>query len=163
MKLPSLYEISTELAECLDSDDPEALARLDDLVPMLEHKAEHMARWIEYQTDSAALLKAREEKIREERKTREARVERAKTYLLEAMQRAEVLRITDSRTGTEIKLAKNPPKVVVDNEFDVPDAFWVQPDPPPKRLDLVSLKKAMKEWAVPGCHVEQGWRVEIKG
>lgn len=163
MELPSLYELSTEVALALESDDDGALEALDALLPKLEHKAANVARWIELQADTVELLRSREARIREERQARERRVERVKEYLLDCMTRAEVMRITDTRTGTEIRMAKNPPRVVVDDEDAIPAVFWKQPEPPPPCIDKKELAKALKENTVPGARLEQGWRVEIKG
>jgi hypothetical protein len=159
----SLYSISRDLAALLESDEEDTAEQLDSLLPTLESKASAVAHWCQYQHDLAATLKAREEAIREQRKAIEARSERSKQYLRDCMERAEIWKITDTRTGTEISLKKNPPKVVIDNAEELPNEFWRVPDPPPPAPDLKAIGAALKTGEVPGAHLEQGLRVEIKG
>ena len=161
--LARLYYVSQDFSAALESDEPEALETVMALVPKMEHAIEQVARWIELEGDGVDLLKSREVAIREERKAREERIEKARAHLLEAMERAEIMSITDSRTGAKIARKKSPPHVVVDDEDLIPAAFWRQPEPPPPTLDKRELAKALKEYSVPGCHTEQTWRVEIKG
>lgn len=161
-KLPSLYHLSHEVAALLDSDDPEALEALDALLPALEHKAANVVRWIEYTQDLVEAIRQREAKVIEARKAMETRLARSKDYLRDCLLSAEVYKITDSRTGTTIALQKNPPSAHVDDEGAVPDRFWVQPEPPPKRIDKKALLDALKGGPVPGAHIEQGMRLSIK-
>lgn len=163
MNLLSLYSLTEELASLLERDD-DVSEQLDALLPTLEHKAAAVAHWCQYQDDLAATLRAREKAIQEQRKAVEARAERSKAYLLECCLRAEILKVTDSRTGTEISLKKNPPKVVVEAIGEIPNEFWRVPDPPPPVPDLKAIGERLKRGEeVGGCHLEQGWRVEIKG
>lgn len=161
--LDRLYFVSQDVAAALDSDEPEAAERVLALVPKIESAVEQVARWIELEGDGVELLKAREAAIRDERKAREERIERARTHLLNAMQRAEIMRIVDSRTGTSIALKKNPPQVVVDDPEKIPKAFWREIPAPPPAIDKRELAKALKEYEVPGAHSEQTWKVEIRG
>jgi hypothetical protein len=165
-ELNSLYEITANLAELMESDG-DVSAELDALLPTLEHKAAAVAHFVTMQEDLAQVLKAREDAIKTQRKALESRAERSKAYLLECCQRAEILKLTDSRTGTEIALKKNPPKVIVDDPERVPNQFWRQPDPPPPALDMKALAVALKnqhptDVQIEGAHLETGWRVEIK-
>lgn len=163
-KLPDLYGVTSEIRTALDSDDPEALDRLEELVPALEERAPAVVRWINLVGDTIDLLKAREERIRDARKQLETSLEEKQRYIVDAMLRADATRIIDNRTGTEIALKKNPPKVVVDDETVIPEAFWRQPEPPPPALDKKALAAALKEYgSVPGCHAEQGWTLKIRG
>jgi hypothetical protein len=161
--IPSLYSLSRDLATLLEAED-DVSEQLDALLPTLEHKAAAVAHWCPYQDDLAATLKAREKAIAEQRKALEGRAEKQRAYLQACMERADVLKITDSRTGTEISLKKNPPRVVIDNEKEIPNELWRVPDPPPPAPDLKAIAAALKDnpayrWA----HLEQTWRVEIKG
>lgn len=160
--LPSLYALSSDVAALLESEEEDALTRLDELLPALEHKAANVARWIQYQEDLSTAIRLREAKVVEARKAIEARAERAREYLKNCMERVNAWAITDSQTGTKISLQKNPPKVVVDDEPSVPVEFWRFPDPPPPALDRRALAAALKEGSVPGVHAEQTFRLVIK-
>ncbi len=62
-----------------------------------------------------------------------------------------------------IALRKNPASVVIDDEKQIPESYWVQPEAPPKRIDKKALAddlKAKKD--VPGAHLFEGERLEIK-
>ena len=60
----------------------------------------------------------------------------------------------DSRT---VYLSKVAPKVVVENEAEIPSRFWTTPEPPAPKLDKKALKDALaaKE-AVPGARLDNG-------
>jgi hypothetical protein len=61
-----------------------------------------------------------------------------------------------------IRRQNNPPSVFIADEKTVPEQFWVQPEPPPKRIDKDALKKAIQGGATfDGCFVEQGEHVRI--
>lgn len=160
--LPSLYQLSREVSELLESDDETSLDALDALLPSLEHKASNVARWVQYQEDLAAAVKERETKVVAMRKAMEAKASRAREYLQACMEMADVYSLTDARTGTTIKLQKNPPKVVVDDETMIVAAFWTQPDPPPPVLNKKALAEALKAGEVYGAHLVQSMRLVIK-
>lgn len=161
--LPSLFNLTDELAHLLVSEE-DVTERIEQLFPLVEHKAAAVAHGSKYLAGLVALLKQREEDVKEERKRLEKRAEGLEAYILKCLQQAEIYRITDSRTGTEIALKKNPPKVIVDATDSIPNELWRVPDPPAPVPDLKAIGERLKRGEdVAGCHLEQGWRVEIKG
>lgn len=162
-KLPSLYALSEEVAAVLADDSEESLAKLEALLPDLQHKAAHVARWICYQEDLAAAIREREKLVVAARKEMEAKAERWRRYLVDAMNRVEASEITDTQTGTTIKLVLNPPAVVIDDPGEIPSEFLRQAPPPPPAPDKKAILATIKDgFDVPGAHMEQSCRLEIK-
>jgi hypothetical protein len=61
-----------------------------------------------------------------------------------------------------LQLKKNPPTVIIDHEASIPEKFWRQPDTPPKVIDKKLIAAAIKAGEeVPGCHLNNGERLEI--
>lgn len=57
----------------------------------------------------------------------------------------------------------NPPAVIIDHEGSIPEKFWRQPETPPKVIDRKAIAAAIKAGEeVPGCHANNGERLEIK-
>lgn len=157
----TLYGLTEEIAELLESDEPESLERLESLLPALEGKAAAVAHWIERQEDLVAAIRAREALVVTHRKALEAKAERSRSYLLRCMELAGVSRIEDASSGTTIRTQANPPKVVITDEAQIPSEFWRQPEPPPPAIDKRALGAALKAGSVPGAHAEQSLRLVI--
>ena len=161
MNLPTLYQISNDVAALLESDDDASLDALAEKLPALEAKVSNVAAWVRYQDDMAAAVEARAKAMLEVSKALAKKADRARDYLKDCMERAEVWRITDQRTGATIALTKNPPKVVVDDEAELPGHYWRQPPPPELVLDKQQLLEDLKKGPVEGAHLEQGTRLKI--
>jgi hypothetical protein len=163
-----LFEITEQfkaLENIEDSDDlpPEVIAdTLEGLEGDFETKAIAVAKFIMSLEATAEQVKAAA-KATELRAARIAkRAESIRHYLLLQMQ------IIDWRAKIEaddivIARRNNPPMVNVADEASVPKAFWVQPEPPPPRIDKKAIKEALQSGdEVPGCYLEAGERVEIR-
>ena len=64
----------------------------------------------------------------------------------------------------KLTVKKNPPAVEVEDERQVPAAFWVTPPPkvPEARIDKTAIKTAIKAGQeVPGCKLVQATRLEV--
>jgi hypothetical protein len=62
-----------------------------------------------------------------------------------------------------ISVRKNPAAVMVKPEAAIPQEYWVQPEPPPPRLDKKLLAAHLKEGVlIDGCWLEQGERLDIR-
>lgn len=106
-------------------------------------------------------IKAEEKRLSERRKTQEAKVERIKAWLLENMQICNIQKI--ECPAFTIAVRTNPPKVVIENESDIPEQFMVTPEPPPAAPDKKLIATTIKSGQdVAGCHLEQSQRIEIK-
>ena len=164
--LPSLYGISTALAELIADDDTpweQAQEKLDVLLPALQHKVSALVHVIEYHADLARAIKDREKRIAEARKALEAKTARLEQYLLQGMLRAEVHEIADETTGVRVRVRQNPPSVQVDDEAAIPPEYMVQPEPPAPHPDKKAIAAAIKRGEeVPGCSLKSTSRLEIK-
>jgi Siphovirus Gp157 len=163
-----LFDITSQfkaLAQLEDSDDiaSEVIAdTLEGLEGDFEAKAIAVSKFI-------LSLEASADSIKEAAKAMDLRAARLskradsiRHYLLLQMQ------IIDWRRKIEaddivIARRNNPVAVQVLDESSVPPSFWVQPEPPPKRIDKKAVKEALQSGAeVPGCVLESGERVDIR-
>jgi hypothetical protein len=110
---------------------------------------------------SAEQIKAAEQQMAARRKTLEGRAEWLKGYVKTAMERSGITKIECPYFRATI--AKNPPSVVVDAFAEIPKGYLRFPDPPPPSADKKLIGEALKRGeAVPGAHLEQGTRLDIK-
>lgn len=162
-KLPTLYELSQDLAAALEAEEFDP-AILNALVPQIETKVIGTGRWLQYIEDLIAAIKDRERKVVEARKALEAKQERAERYLLECMELAGIAKITDERTGMVVSVRANKPHVVVDVRVeDLPEEFVRVPEPPSPEADKRALAVALKSGrAVYGCRLVSSSRLVVK-
>lgn len=84
-----------------------------------------------------------------------------RAYMLNHMKVAGITKIEGPLLRISIK--KNPAKVVIDFEDSIPAEYMRQPEPPPPAPDKAAIKAALQDGKdVPGAHLEQGERVEVK-
>jgi hypothetical protein len=92
------------------------------------------------------------------------RAERIREYLLQNMLMAGVQKIECPYFKLAVK--ENPPKVIVDDEKQIPMSYMADPappPPPPAKPDKKLIAAALKDgFDVPGCRLERGKRLEIK-
>lgn len=184
--MTSIYQIVEQYRslETLDASDdlPIEVIRdtLEGLTGELTVKATNVAKFIlniESMADAvdgaAKQMKQRAERMRN-------RAESIREYLLTNMQGARITKI--EATEFVLSLRKNPPAVIVTDETKIPEAFKATPPPPPPpvaRPDKKKIADALKAHArlvdasalcgtpppdspVPGAHLEQAERLEIK-
>ena len=163
----ALYEIAHQfkaLESLADSDDlpPEMIAdTLEGLEGDFETKAVQVAKFIlSLEANAEAVTKAADAmELRALRMTK--RAESIRAYLLFQMQTVDWRKIDTPEII--ISRRNNPAAVQVADEASVPDSYWVQPDPPPKRIDKKAVKAALQSGTdVPGCFLESGERVDIR-
>ena len=162
-----LYEISNQfqaLEQLGDSDDLPAEVIADTLEALagdFDSKAVQVAKFVlSLEANAAAIETAA--KAMNARSTRiYARAQGIKAYLQFHMQALEKKRIDTPELV--ITRRPNPPSVVITDEHAIPAQYWVQPDPPPPRLDKKAIKTAIDAGTrVDGAYVEAGERLEIK-
>jgi Siphovirus Gp157 len=162
-----LYEISNQfqaLEQLGDSDDLPAEVIADTLEALegdFEMKAVQVAKFI-LSLEANALAVENAARAMGARSTRiYARAQSIKAYLQFHMQALEKKRI--EVPDLVITRRANPPAVLITNEHAIPAQFWVDPPPPPKRLDKKAIKAALDAGErVEGAYVEAGERLEIK-
>jgi hypothetical protein len=164
MKLFELTQQYRELELLADSDEipPEVIAdTLEGLKGEFEDKAVAVAKFVlGMEAEAEAIEEASKAmKLRADRIAK--RAENVKMYLLLQMQIVQATRI--STHELTISRKNNPKAVQYARESDVPEIYWVQPDPPPKKIDKRKLKDALEMGAkIEGVYLESGERVEIK-
>jgi hypothetical protein len=158
----TLYNLTAEIQTILDDDEAD-FEKLGEFVPKFEDKASSIALFCEMTEDLAKAIKEREALVVAHRKMLERRVQRARDYLRDCMQAAEVYKVTDKRTGTSIALQKNPPAVKITDETLLPDDVWrVVPQPPPEVDKKLIAERLKGGETIPGAELSESFRVVIK-
>lgn len=162
-----LYEIvkyKEELEALAESDDipAETIANtLEAIEGELEEKAVNVAAFTRNLDASAKAIREAAAGMLERAERLERRAESIRAYLLFNMQAAGISKI--ECPFFKIAVRKNPPAVMIDNSEILPERFLVQPPTPPPRPDKIAIRDALKAGEpVPGAHLMQTERVEIK-
>src|SRR5271167_2965305 len=162
-----LFEITSQYRALLaleDSEDipPEVIRdTLEGIEGDFQEKTIAVAKFIlSLESSAEAIIYAAEAMLNRGRRLNK-RAESIRHYLLLQFQ------LVDWRKKIEapdivISRRNNPVAVQISSETEVPENFWVQPDPPPKRLDKKAIKEALQSGTdVPGAYLESGERVSI--
>lgn len=166
----TLYQIAAEyrdaanmLAE-LDIDETTLADTLESISSDLTTKSQNVAFVIRNLEGMVEQIGVAVEAMNARAKALEKRAERLREYLLMNMQMAGIQKIECPYFSLAVR--ENPPKVIVDDEKQIPIAYMTDPAPPPPpepKPDKKLIAKAMKDGAdVPGCRLERGKRLEIK-
>lgn len=165
--LPTLYELAAqyrtdlETLSNLDLSDEAIQDTLEGMSGDLETKAHNLAAFVRNLETTAEAIKEAEVTMAKRRKVMESRIDRLKTYTLNAMIDHKIDRITSPYFV--LSIAKNPPSVEVYDPAQIPVKFMRQPEPPPtvpdKKVILETLKAGVE---VAGCRLNQGIRLQIK-
>lgn len=166
----TLYQIAAEyrsaadaLAE-LDLDDQTVADTLESINGDLTVKSQNVAFVIRNLEASAEQISVAIEAMKARAEALEKRAERVREYLLQNMLMAGVQKI--ECPYFKLAVRDNPPKVVVEDEKQIPMSYMTDPAPPPPppvKPDKKLIAKALKDgFDVPGCRLEQGKRLEIK-
>ncbi len=163
----SLYQLAVEYRELAErladtQEDPQAVL---DTLEGERWPIEQKTRAVSYVLSNLDYLveagRQAEKQVASLRRAREARIERLKSYLHACMDVAGISKIDCPEFQAAIR--KNPPKVVIDDDAQVPAAYWRQPEPPPPVIDRERIKEDIKAGRdVPGARLEQTTRLEVK-
>ena len=160
--LTRMYDIAAEVAEILGEEEwtEETEQRLESLGMALEVKAKGIVGFCADLESFAATARAEEARISSRRKAAENRVDSLKAYLKRCM---ELSGREELQAGTHVvKLQKNPPAVVVDDESAIPARFF-EIIPATTRLDKKAVAAAIKAGeTVDGVHLAIGISLRIK-
>jgi hypothetical protein len=163
----ALYQIANQLQSLedlsLEGDiPPDVLAdTIEGLEGDFDAKAVQVAKYILSLEASAAAKSAAAEAMERHAKAVKRRADSVRAYLLFQMQSVDRRKVEFA--DFTIARRANPVAVQVTDAERVPAQFWVQPEPPPKRIDKVLLKKALQAGeAVPGAFIESGERLEVR-
>lgn len=163
----SLYQIANEyraaadLLEQLDLDEQTLADTLDgmdgDLTVKLQNTAfvvRNLESLAEQITLAAAGMTGRAKKVKE-------RAEHVKAHILMCMQLAEVQKIETPYFRLSIR--KNPASVAIDDERQIPAAYFVDVPAPPPQLSKTLISDAIALGVeVPGARLVQKFRLEIR-
>lgn len=166
----TLYEIASEyrdaankLAE-LELDEQTLADTLESIDGDLTMKSQNVAFVIRNIEAAAEQINVASEAMKARAEALQKRAERVREYLLQNMLMAGVQKIECPYFRLAVR--ENPPKVIVDNEQQIPAAYLTDPAPPPPpapKPDKKLIAQAMKDGHdVPGCRLERGKRLEIK-
>lgn len=164
MKLFELAAQYIQLEKLTESDDIPTEVISDTLEAIegdFDDKAVAVAKMILTLEAEGAAIDAAAETMRERAKRVSKRVDNLRAYLLFQCQALDKKRIETS----EIVIVRraNPVAVQITDEAFIPERFYVQPEPPPPRLDKKALKIALQTGEhVNGVYLESGERLEIK-
>lgn len=175
--MASIYEISTQIQVALDDfyaltdpetgeiTDPAAFDALQVQLLALQgafaDKAVAIAAFLDDRGALIRQMKDREEAIYSRRKAEERRCAGLKTVLLRCMQAQGVRKIESP--DFRLSLRATPPVAQVDDEKQIPEEYWIVPEPV-RKLDRRTLTADMKRGVeVPGAHLgKPGETIVIK-
>jgi len=162
----ALYELSGQLRQLealADSDDLPAEVINDTLEAVggsFEDKACAVAKFILSLQANAAAVRQASQAMAARAGRIERRAEQLKAYLLLHLQATQRRKI--ERPDVVLRVQANPPSVTIADERLIPDEYWHQPEPPPKRPDKKAILAAITAGTeVPGCYRDQGEHVRI--
>ena len=163
----TLYEVSAEyrqladqLAE-MDIDETTLSDTLEGVAYPVEQKARAVAAVIGNLDAEADVYTEHAKRVQAVAKSRKARADWLRGYLLSNMQMAGITEIKGP--AFTIKLRDNPESVDVFEPALVPQQFMRQPEPPPPAPDKTAIKSAIKAGEeVAGCRLTRSKRIEIK-
>jgi chaperonin cofactor prefoldin len=166
----TLYQIASEYRQAadmladLDLDDQTIADTLESINGDLTVKSQNTAFVIKNLESAAEQIAVAIEAMQARAQKIQKRADNVREYLLQNMLMAGVQKI--ECPYFKLAVCDNPPKVIVDDEAQIPVAYMtdlVPPPPPPAKPDKKLIAQALKDgYDVPGCRLERGKRIEIK-
>lgn len=162
-----LFDLAAEYRQAADKlvdlELPDEVVRdtLESISGPLEAKAGGIAAMVADMEVLADNIRQAERRMAERRRALEARAERVRDFLLNAMLYAGVTRIESPFVSLAVRT--NPPAVEINEPGLIPAEFMRQPEPPPPVVDKVAIKAALSSGQdVPGAHLVQRKRLEVR-
>ena len=164
MSAITLYELAGQYRELLNMDDipPEQITdTLNALQGDIQDKATNIALVVGNLDNLADSIEEAAKAMKARANAARNRADWLRSYLLVNMKATGISKIESPML--RISLRKNPGKVVVDFVDSIPAEFMRIPPAPPPEPDKKAIADALKAGQdVPGAHLEQSERVEIK-
>lgn len=162
-----LYEIAQQYTSALESlyesdelDEQTIRDTLEGLEGELHAKMEAVAAMALNIEAHAAAIKNAEKRMADRRKAQERKAQSIRAYLKQIMEQLNLK--TMEGVQFDLKIKKNPPSLIIENEDLLPGEYWYVPDPE-KEVDNAKLKDALQNGVeVPGAKITQATRLEIK-
>ena len=165
--MTALYQLVDQYRHLQVLEDPELPEEavrdtLEGLEGEITVKATNVARFIANQEAFAKAVEEAAKAMAERAQRLRRRADGIRGYLLVQMQAAGIERVEAPEFTLAVR--KNPPSVIVDSIGELPDEYLAPPPPPPEpKPDKKAIAAAIKAGtAVPGAHLEQSVRLEIK-
>lgn len=161
--MATLYELTDDYRQLLDmleddTVDQEVLAdTLEAVDGEIEVKAEGCAKIIRELEGSVDTISNEIARLQERKSVKLNNIQRIKSCLELAMLETGKKKFKTDLFGFNIQ--KNPPSVVVDNEEEIPEEYWIEQAP---KLDKTALKKWLKENEEDFAHLEQSESLRIR-
>jgi len=161
-----LYELTDEWNAALEAlqdaetpeEEAEAHERLASIAEPLETKLENIAKVRATLLAEAEAYKAEAERLTARRKTRENAADRLKSYAESGMREAGIREVKGQ--VFVLKIQKNPPSVLIDDEGKIPKTYLVPQDPKLDKRNILAALKAGQD--VPGCSIQQTESIRIR-
>ena len=144
--MSTLYELTGEYMELMslmedDSIDDQMIQdTLEGVEGEIEEKADAIAKIIKSAKTEAEVIEREEKRLNSRKKMLLNNADRLKDYLEKVMRTTGKTKFKTALFGFGIQ--KNPPTVVIDNEANIPEEFWIVKDPV---IDKTALKQYLKE------------------
>lgn len=152
----TLYEITNQFAEIANLDElgEEELVALNGINLALSEKAANIVSITDNLESFISLCDSESKRITARKKAAANKLAWLNDYVKQGMQVAGLSKI---EIGTRsISLQNNPPKVIIDDESQIPAKFLVI-IPESYKVDKDNIKKILKNGeAIPGVHLETG-------
>ena len=169
----NLYQINAEIEQLeyaaddgllIDPETGELMSfeeALDRLRMEKAKKIENVALWCKNLASDVAALKAEEDNLAKRRRAAEAKQERLKAYLLNALTEPDGRVLAYHGTKAVVSFRNNAPSVVIRDEALIPRKFMIQKIT--TAPDKASLKEVLSRGIeVPGASLERKRSVMIK-
>ena len=158
MKDMTLYQLSGLYRQLLDLEPDQMAAALQELTGDIKDKATNIGFVIGNYEALAESIEDAVKDMKSRAASCRARSDWLRNYLLTNMQATGISKIEGPLL--KISLRKNPGKVIIDNEQEIPAQYMRQPPPV---LDKIAIGADLKEGLIiPGVHLEVGESVSIR-
>lgn len=163
-ELTADYQVLLQMAEDPDVDQQTLQDTLEGVGGEIEIKADGYARVLANMEIKAEELLAKANVFQMEAdrlKDMAKRVELNGNRMKESLKRSmeETGKVKFKTDFFSFNIAKNPPKLIIDNKAKVPKKYLIPQEP---KIDNAAIKKDIKEKPVKWAHLEQTTRLDIK-
>jgi hypothetical protein len=154
--MANLYDIDAAILACVDLETGEIIdeEQLQALQLEREQKIEQVALWHKNLLSDAAQYAAEEAAFKKKKQVAQAKAERLKAYLQDALQ-------GDKYKSTRVSITyRTTPRVIVDDVLNLPPRFVRFPAPEPNKTEIMAAIKGGEE--INGAHLESNQSIIIK-
>lgn len=165
--MTNLFDLAAEYRQAADQlaelelSDEVVRDTLEGLSGDLTAKATNIAAMCANWTALIVQMREAEARMSERRRKLEARAERVREYLLNAMLYAGIERIDSPQFAMAVKT--NPPSVRIDDPRQIPAEYLRAPEPPSAAPDKTRIRAALAAGEdVPGARLVHSKRIDIR-